>query len=134
MNQEFVPFEESLELKEMGFDELCFGYYSNGQITNVDLNWVSTSINPPTLIDGGFYTMKNSDTTDELNCTAPIYSQVFKWFMETHKIDSSVMERKFVIESDMDLPKWFNGFKNYDETKLGCLRQLIKKVNKNEKG
>jgi hypothetical protein len=51
--------------------------------------------------------------------------------METHKIDSSVMERKFVIESDMDLPKWFNGFKNYDETKLGCLRQLIKKVKKN---
>ena len=131
MNQEFAPFEESLELKEMGFDELCFGYYFDNQITNVDLNWVSTSINPPTLIDGGFYTMKNSDTTNELNCTAPIYSQVFKWFMENHKIDSSVMEKKFVIESDMDLPKWFNGFKNYDETKLGCLRQLIKKVKKN---
>jgi hypothetical protein len=95
------------------------------------LNWVSTSINPPTLIDGGFYTMKNSDTTDELNCTAPIYPQVFKWFMETHKIDSAVMENKFVIESDMDLQKWFYDFKNYNESQLGCLRQLIKKVKKN---
>jgi hypothetical protein len=75
--------------------------------------------------------MKNSDTTNELNCIAPIYPQVFKWFMETHKIDSAVMEKKFVIESDIDLPKWFNGFQNYDETKLGCLRQLIKKVKKN---
>ena len=134
MNQEFVPFEESLELKKMGFDELCFGYYSNGQITNVDLNWVSTSVNPPTLIDGGFYTMKNSDTKNELICTAPTYQQVYKWVMETHKIDSGVMEKKFIIESDEDLPRWFYGFKNYNESQLGCVQQLIKKIIKNGKG
>jgi hypothetical protein len=26
--KEFVPYQESLELKKLGFDEPCFGYYS----------------------------------------------------------------------------------------------------------
>lgn len=27
MNELFVPYEESLELKELSFDEPCFAYY-----------------------------------------------------------------------------------------------------------
>ena len=134
MIQEFVPVDLSFELKEMGFNELCFGYYSNNLLNNVDLSWVSTSINPPIFEQGGFYAIKNSDTKNDLFCTAPTYSQIFKWFMETYKVDSAVMEQKFVIESDVDLPKWFYGFQNYNESKLACVKQLIKKVKKNGKG
>jgi len=28
MNKEFAPYEPSLALKELGFDEPCFGYYN----------------------------------------------------------------------------------------------------------
>ena len=28
MNKEFIPYEQALELKELGFDEECFGWYS----------------------------------------------------------------------------------------------------------
>jgi hypothetical protein len=28
MNKDFVHYEEALELKELGFNEPCFGYYS----------------------------------------------------------------------------------------------------------
>ena len=27
LDKEFVPHQESLELKELGFDEPCFGFY-----------------------------------------------------------------------------------------------------------
>jgi hypothetical protein len=27
MNKDFVPYEQALVLKELGFDEPCFGYY-----------------------------------------------------------------------------------------------------------
>ena len=27
MDKEFVPYEQSLQLKELGFDEPCFGFY-----------------------------------------------------------------------------------------------------------
>jgi hypothetical protein len=28
MNKEFIPYEQALDLKELGFDEPCFGWYS----------------------------------------------------------------------------------------------------------
>ena len=27
MNKEFIPYEQALALKELGFDEPCFGHY-----------------------------------------------------------------------------------------------------------
>ena len=27
MNKEFIPYEQALHLKELGFNEGCFGYY-----------------------------------------------------------------------------------------------------------
>ena len=29
MNKEFIPYEQALVLKELGFDEPCFGYYND---------------------------------------------------------------------------------------------------------
>ncbi len=28
MTKEFIPYQEALELKSIGFDEECFGYYN----------------------------------------------------------------------------------------------------------
>ena len=28
MNKEFIPYDQALALKELGFDEPCFGYYN----------------------------------------------------------------------------------------------------------
>ena len=36
MKNEFIPYEQALALKELGFDELCFGgYYSNQDNVNL---------------------------------------------------------------------------------------------------
>ena len=34
MENEFIPYEQALALKELGFDEPCIGYYYNVNISN----------------------------------------------------------------------------------------------------
>jgi hypothetical protein len=66
MNKEFVPYEESLALKELGFDEPCFGYYGENQ----ELIWKS-----------GYAPWVNSERNlvDNHFATAPTFSQAFRW-------------------------------------------------------
>jgi len=134
MNQDFVPNDESLELKEMGYDGQSFGYYVDGKLKGVDLGWEGVSNKPPFYELGGFHVIKNSDINNphKVVCCAPLYSQVFNWFREKYKLDSAVLKDRFVIESEHNLPKWFDGFKNYDDAQLGCLKQLIYKVKNNK--
>ena len=67
MNQEFVTYEQALALKELGFDEPCFGYYfvddieKELRILKNEHNWTNT-----------FH--------------APLKQQVFRWFRENHNL------------------------------------------------
>ena len=37
MKNEFIPYEQALQLKELGFNEQCFGYYvGNELITSIN--------------------------------------------------------------------------------------------------
>ena len=74
MNNLFVPYEQALHLKELGFNEGCFGYYvltetrdyKNGlEIRNeIELNTLNG------------YRVND----DESQTTAPLYQQAFDWF------------------------------------------------------
>ena len=55
--KDFVPHEPSLALKELGFDEPCFGWYSK---------------------DGTFYEGKM--TIHQGLLSAPLYQQALRWF------------------------------------------------------
>ena len=90
MEKEFVPYELAVKLKELGFNEPCFGYYKPSKEFNY-LNWEIFKDLP--------YLAKNSEWQDL--CAAPTYSQVFKWFREKHQIFPEVLtdcttEPKFV--------------------------------------
>jgi hypothetical protein len=120
LEKDLVPNEESLALKELGFDEPCFMYYSdNGELYKSNLYGIS----------------------------APTYSQAFRWFREKHNLRSFVDTIVHDVDSPNDWIYYFqvkmgNGidtqpyysgdFNSYEEAELGCLRKLIKKV-KNEK-
>ena len=115
MQKEFVPYEQALELKELLFDEPCFGYYdnigklffnTNGQPVGNDWVWVVP--------------------TD-----APTFSQAFRWFREKHNIHISIchsVNGKFDCwTNDGNLLE--NGkyceFETYEEAELECLKKLI---------
>lgn len=70
MNKEFVPYEEALAMKELGFDEPCFATFDIGE------NHLITQD------DGSL--VRNSEV--EYGIAAPLWQQAFRWFMEKHKL------------------------------------------------
>ena len=129
MEKEFVPYEQSLELKDLGFDEPCFIYwvYDGVEIT------YSTSHNKSGWSIIGF---KNSQMLKKAGlCTAPTFSQAFRWFREKYNYDVSIKKRKFEIEKleiyeESDPDYYFTDFPfdSYEESQLKCLKKLIEIV------
>jgi hypothetical protein len=118
--KDFTLYPEALELKQLGFDEPCFGgYYSNQD--NVNL-WF-------------FKEAKNSDRDERVRegfATAPTYSQAFRWFREKYGLCIVI---KPIDDKKLDLG--YNLLKNglimnahltYEGAELACLRNLIKIV------
>ena len=122
--KDFVFHEEALALKELGFDEECFGFYDTEglQITYHASN----------------RTNKNSlftehGTTNNPKISAPTFSQAFRWFKQNHKL-------KFHIREDMwnawcyvhilmrDEYESVGDYSTYEEAELACLRKLIEIV------
>jgi hypothetical protein len=112
MKNEFIPYEQALALKKLGFDEPCFGgYYSNQD--NVNL-WF-------------FKEAKNSDRDERVRegfATAPLYQQAFRWFREKHGLRhfieydnghyNAVVQSSLVYYCD-----------THEEAELACLNRLI---------
>ena len=121
--KEFVPYEESLALKELGFDEPCFGYYG------VENEFV---------LD----TMRNTSPNYSRRgfTSAPLYQQAFRWFRDKHNLNRLIAFCEYAIESEnawkytLDNPTkvlmWDGKFNTYEEAELACLKKLIKIVKK----
>ena len=125
MNREFVPYEPSLVLKELGFDEPCFRWY--------DERWGDD------LQQDKFNTNKDLFMTD-LDCSAPLYQQAFRWFREKHKLYHTIN-----MFGDWDKPQYsylvsgrtmnnpahmwhFEDKDSHEEAELACLKKLIEIV------
>lgn len=123
MEKEFVPYELALKLKELGFDEPCFGYYDN-QRKEID-----------TICSDVCERLCKHDT----HVKAPTFSQAFRWFREKYglfhlvhrfEINSGTPE-EFLGEisgkltrknDDIDI---FSYHGIYEEAELACLDKLI---------
>jgi hypothetical protein len=127
MNKEFIPYEQALALKELGFDEPCFGYYYtfNGK----DWKFAEKS---------EYYRLDDEiNIGGKFSLLAPTYSQAFRWFREKYVLDSIIQPtystkyqyRMFHIEGKTKAQIWggYMGkeFKTYEEAELACLKKLI---------
>ena len=114
MKNEFIPYEQALALKELGFDEPCFGYYENGEFV--------------------FWYDSTQEQEFLLNCSAPLYQQAFRWFREKYELHNGIYpyydEYEFQIK-DFRLPintPINGGLMPYEEAELACLIKLIEIV------
>ena len=120
---EFIPYEQALELKELGFNEPCFGYW------NID----------PYLPKPTFNLVKPFD--HEWCVPAPLYQQAFRWFRDTKLSDACVCRYQsrddggiyfyYVINHDYGIEEtrhFKEGFFSYEEAELACLKELIEIV------
>lgn len=72
MKEQFIPYDLALKLKELGFNEECLGWYSGLGSFSLGSEIVKR-----------FY-------LHETSCLAPLYQQVFDWFMEKHNLHAVI--------------------------------------------
>ena len=127
MEKDFVPPQESLELKELGFDEPCFNLYHKDTH-----QFMYKSIDGVVMIK-----IDNHNKTN--HCSAPTFSQAFRFFREKFRLHSFIdiyptndepdrcwymirhYDRSF--GDDKDIVRGF--FVNQEKAELGCLIRLI---------
>jgi hypothetical protein len=120
-NKEFIPYEQALELKQLGFDEPCFG------------SWEVEKTNIPTYTHSVTKFYKNSDHPTG-KTTSPTYSQVFRWFRDKYKaspIITCYSELGNAWKYHIPNEGGEQGFNTYEEAELACLEKLIKIVKEN---
>jgi hypothetical protein len=130
MEKEFVPHQESFELKELGFDEPCFGKY----LTSRQSDWKIYEL----ILEMGM----NEEFEDNRNiyllekaCSAPTFSQAFRFFREKRGLWQIILQNTDKDWTYDILPiigiidyKLSDVFNTYEEAELACLRKLIEIV------
>ena len=126
MNKEFAPYEPSLALKELGFDEPCFAWYDGRYPSSINQDYCKNS----------------EEWLNTIHCATPTFSQAFRWFREKHKLYHTIN-----MFGDWDKPQYsylvsgrtmnnpahmwhFEDKDSHEEAELACLRKLIELVKK----
>jgi len=132
MENEFITYEQSLALKEIGY---------------VDYSWFGSecSLYKP----NGKHTFYMNGVGDETYISAPLKQQVFRWFREKHSLEIILRPdainapekklREYVILSydkkwiltPIAEPHWWTRkglFKTYEEAESACIDKLIEIV------
>mgnify|MGYP003582866589 CR=1 FL=1 len=117
MKKEFIPYKYALELKELGFDEICLGYYFNGNTFSISMN--NTMFTKNSIVN---------NRPDNV-ITAPLWQQAFDWFREKYNLH-------YIIYKNINIDGYdfcrvtTDGITNkntysYEEARLECLKKLI---------
>ena len=150
MKEQFVTYEIALGLKELGFDEPCFGYYTPMK------EWMmaGTRLNPERHFhgcnwansDNSMYFMykqnsfgdrdsvvKNSEFTKAIhNVTVPLWQQVVDWLREKYGIYILIMpcripsnEIKYYIFKGKLKWDWNELYNTYEETREQAILEAL---------
>ncbi len=128
MNKEFIPYEQALELKELGFDEVCLGYYHT-TLSSSDVDLIISKT------PDRFYHLIG--IPEHFNTLAPLYQQVFRWFREKYSLFSFITNIEsidyigFKFTFSLEGPNFdtiLPVYDTYEEAELACLNKLIKIV------
>lgn len=123
LKKEFITYEQALALKQLGFDEPCFGYYRNYGTNK-------------------FYTGFVYRLPERFRSTiAPTFSQSFRFFREKYNIDCCLQRCsqgyvyqiyiKFGTKNNKVISQigWCD---KYEEAESTCLDKLIEIIKQNK--
>lgn len=157
MNKEFVPYDEALALKKLGFDEPCVAeyfhkiltfYYNTKRSVEIESKWVEETLKQAT-----FTNSIPNHFDKEKACSAPTYSQVFKWFRNTHQLFHEIgIDQTTYPKYAFDITRFIGNpndlterewgwepipadknwclYREYEEAELACLKKLIELIKK----
>jgi hypothetical protein len=118
MKEHFVNYNQALALKELGFDEPCFGKYD----TQIADQWV-LNISP----EGRQFQNTNKA------CIAPLKQQVFKWFWVYFHLSHNIFD--WLDDFEITITEWalcedrivyeYPRFDTYEQAESACIDKLI---------
>ena len=125
MQKEFVPYELAVKLKQLGFDEPCFGYHYtlNGKDWKFADNHKYHEIDDQLVIGSKFTLL------------APTFSQAFRWFREEHDLHYQLVP--FFSDKESHAVDYYLAIaqnrppiqvKTFEEAELAALDKLIEIV------
>jgi hypothetical protein len=127
MEKEFVSYEQSLALKELGFHEECFAWYNYGE-----------------LLEFGNDHILDMYAGEDKKPVAPLKQQVFRWFREKYNILHALVVPIKITASDKkgyrysweiidEQEEWIVdnsplGYYSYEEAENACIDKLIERA------
>ena len=130
MNKEFVSYEQAVALKELGFDEICMGYFDvrlEHQIGNFNFTEIK-----------GYH--------ESVAALSPLKQQVFRWFREKklHNTFPSIIQTRNWA-SLYRILEWHPGndstsistsdyYDTYEEAEDACIDKLIELTKQQNNG
>ena len=109
MEKEFVSYEQAVALKELGFNEICMGYFDvrlEHQIGNFNFTEIK-----------GYH--------ESVSALSPLKQQVFRWFRDNHDAHihpTKLMPGVYIIHYGTWTSITFN---TYEEAENACIDKLI---------
>ena len=142
MKNEFAPYKLALRMKQLGYDEPCFGFYKLG---NIDIYY-------DTILQGQNHKFRNNTQLNfygdlKEKISAPTFSQAFRWCREKYNIFPELLTdcttrpkfcytytKFFGNQNDLASEEWGWEsnvgqysllYKTYEEAQIACLEKLI---------
>ena len=132
MEKEFIPYEQALALKELGFESpYPIGGYQGGKVFYYEKGELYYDSRP----------MYSSDYHSG-QLLAPLYQQAFRWFREKYNLFHEIQidrtaEPKFCFDifqyehfgnyEEIRIGEWYL-YRTQEEAELECLKKLIEIV------
>jgi hypothetical protein len=131
MSKEFLSYNRALKLKQLGFDEPCFGYHYtlNGKDWKFADNHKYHEIDDQLVIGANFTLL------------APTFSQAFDWLLDKHSLYAIVIptvtmhwtfKTMTVVQDMVEVPPYkhvdAHDYSTKKKAELACLDKLIEIV------
>jgi hypothetical protein len=127
MEKEFVPYEIAGQLKELGFDEPCFGYFDcerDFQFVPNKKKFLICEVARPTFSQVFRWFRDKHNLLNIIDC---YISTPLEWFIRIDKISNDSLDYKMDITEESEDKVYLT----YEEAEIACLGELIK-ITKNK--
>jgi hypothetical protein len=108
MNKEFIPYEQALELKELGFKQECAAQFLD--VDDLELKWKQ---------------YRNMSINESRLLQAPLYQQAFRFFREKYEFTYSIGKTNIAVVHYGPTTQLLQDNESYEAAELAAIKWFI---------